>query len=495
MPLALGLCHLGCVTTGEPLRDATSFLVHFRDGSMCRRLDGVAAELDGASLLAPTREHGSVHAARILGYWLICAGTLGTQYGFGALFVQFLELLHSDRGATALVGSLCLGIQCIVAPFASGLAAKFGERRIICSGAAMLAVGLSLSSFATSIWHLMLTYSLMGGLGMALSLFPAIMVANAVFEKTMARVHALANTGAMVGTLVLGPMTPVMFEQFGLRGALLTLAACVTTLVLAGALLLVPTPRRAAAGDVSSWSTTRRLLVEPRVLLLGSMTMIVGLGSWVPIVHIVRLALDRGHSEETASHLLMFVAVGNGAGRLPTATLADTLGRRRTYCATSAVYALFMLSAALPSAYSSSRAGLAVFAAAAGALAGGLNTVMPTLVSEVLPAGDRAAATPLVISPIGIGFVLGPALAGSLHEYSGDYTLSLLCATACLATASLLCGLSLCIHGREKGPQQTETRKVEASGCEAQRQGSGGAPHGVDVIIETEMKTVQLNIR
>ena len=46
------------------------------------------------------------NALRIFGYWLVCFSTLGIQYAYGALYVQFLERLHGSRGLTALVGSL-----------------------------------------------------------------------------------------------------------------------------------------------------------------------------------------------------------------------------------------------------------------------------------------------------------------------------------------------------------------------------------------------------
>ena len=62
------------------------------------------------------------------------------------------------------------------------------------------------------------------------------------------------------------------------------------------------------------------------------------------------------------------------------------------------------------------------------------------------PPHERAQAVPLVISPLGLGFVIGPAAAGWLHDATGSYSLALFGASACLATAATLCTISLCMH-------------------------------------------------
>ena len=70
------------------------------------------------------------------------------------------------------------------------------------------------------------------------------------------------------------------------------------------------------------------MLRDRRVALLGGATLVMGLGSWVAVVHVARLALDRAAvaSDAEANHLLSLLALGNGAARLPIATLGDMFG-------------------------------------------------------------------------------------------------------------------------------------------------------------------------
>ena len=132
-----------------------------RDMEVQRDMAQQPATADDSKLLLTRSDRGRrSNACRILGYWLICAGTLGMQYAFGALFVQFLELLHDERGPTALVGSLTIGLQCTLAPFVFALSSRFGFRRVAFFGALSTATGLALSAFATRLWHLFFSYSL-----------------------------------------------------------------------------------------------------------------------------------------------------------------------------------------------------------------------------------------------------------------------------------------------------------------------------------------------
>lgn len=418
---------------------------------------------DAKSLLQ-SHEPRYRYVSRLVGYWLLCAATLGLQYAYGALFVQFLELLGGSRALAALVGSLCIGFQQLFSPVVVMLCARYGTRRITMIGGLSIAAGLAGSGCATRLWHLLFTYSLVVGIGCSMALYPAILLANTAFKRSMARAHAVANTGSAFGTITIGPIAPWLFEAFGLRRALLLLASFGLVFVGTGALCLLPLPRHTTRDAPATWQSTCSMLRDSRVLTLSCATLMASAGSWIPIVHIVRLAMDRNLAEAEAAHLLVFIAIGNGLGRLPTATLADLFGRRRVWACAVLSYAMLALLAAPHVAYSSSRAFLAIFAFFAGWLAGGLNTVMPTLSSEVLPPHRCAQATPLIMAPSGVGFVLGPAAAGWVVDVHGSYAAALVSAAACLATGASLCGLSICRHHVVSGAARVDTATSSQSG-------------------------------
>jgi hypothetical protein len=47
---------------------------------------------------------------RMLGYFMVCLGTLGVQYSFGALYVLVLEVFKCSLAEAALIGALGAGM-------------------------------------------------------------------------------------------------------------------------------------------------------------------------------------------------------------------------------------------------------------------------------------------------------------------------------------------------------------------------------------------------
>ena len=81
---------------------------------------------------------GSAAWARVAALWLCCAGTLGLQYAFGALYVDLLEEFPTaGRGQTAVVGGISVGMMDVGAVGAGVIMAKLGERQCCLLGAAL----------------------------------------------------------------------------------------------------------------------------------------------------------------------------------------------------------------------------------------------------------------------------------------------------------------------------------------------------------------------
>ena len=432
---------------------------------MCQAGPAAVVEAPAAGLLERAEPSYRWRIVRPLGYFFVCAGVLSVQYSFGSLYVYLLLDLHGSRGTTALIDSLCLGMQCFCAPLTSILCHRIGERRTCLLGAVISASGMALSALATSVGLLFFTYGFIVPLGGSLSLFAGISLATRVYTKTLTRVHGFANMGAMLGPIAVGPLLPKLYYAIGLPNVFLLMACFILVLNGVGGLLLLPVPSKPADSSSSDSSSDSRISMltvarDRRVLLIGMCCLFGSLGSWVPVVHIVRLAMDRGIDEASASSLLVFLALGNGFFRMPCAYLADKCGRRKTWAACAATYAVLMSLAAPSLPFTSSFAFLGGFAFLSAGLAGGMNTITGTLATECIAKGPRLqAAVSLSFPPLGLGFALGPALAGSVHDHlTGSYTLALFIAAAELAIAASLCLLSVRLHPR---PESRLARVVE----------------------------------
>lgn len=177
-------------------------------------------------------------------YWVISAGTISIQYAFGAIYVELLDQLDGSLPETALIGSLCVALEEGCGAFVGVLSQRFGERRCALAGSLLVGLGFFTSAAVGEVWQLLLTYSVLVGLGCSLALYSTVMCVNRWFDSGLAKAHAFAKTGASVGPLVLGGAAPALFGAVGWRGALLVLGGvdCVCLLLAASMLRSPPGP-------------------------------------------------------------------------------------------------------------------------------------------------------------------------------------------------------------------------------------------------------------
>ena len=130
---------------------------------------------------------GSTRArATVLGaYWIIAAGTISMQYGFSVIYVELLKSFDDSSTQTALVGSLCAALEEGGGAFVGLLAQRFGERRCAIVGGVLVGVGFCCSAAIGEAWQLLLTYSLLVGVGSSLSLYSAVMCINQWFHSDL----------------------------------------------------------------------------------------------------------------------------------------------------------------------------------------------------------------------------------------------------------------------------------------------------------------------
>lgn len=212
----------------------------------------------------------------------------------------------------------------------------------------------------------------------------------------------MANTGSAVGPFVLAPVWTRAVRVLGWRGLLRVLGACDFVLLLCASLVLtVPPPKGpttaapAASEDTAAASTkqqsselapkktgalAREVLRNREVRRIALVIGVYGLGSWVPVIHLVTAARDQGFSRERADALVLFIAVGSVSMRVPFGALADMFGRQHMWVLISLLYAA--IDVIIPFVWSS-YAVLCAYAILAGGFLGSLNSLMVTLAPEV----------------------------------------------------------------------------------------------------------------
>ncbi|KAL1491788.1 hypothetical protein ABEB36_012332 [Hypothenemus hampei] len=161
---------------------------------------------------------------------------------------MFLEGIAIEFGVTraraALVGSLMSGFYLIVGPFASAIANKFGFRLVAILGSVLGAIAFVLSSFATNVEFLCITYGLLGGIGFGFIYVPAVITIGFYFEKWRALATGIGVCGSGIGTFLFAPLSKSLINTLGWRNALLIQAAIVLSCVIFGILFRPLKPRK-----------------------------------------------------------------------------------------------------------------------------------------------------------------------------------------------------------------------------------------------------------
>ncbi|XP_045199693.2 monocarboxylate transporter 14-like [Mercenaria mercenaria] len=179
--------------------------------------------------------------------WVVVAATFfvcfiadGLFYSFGTMFVELLEYFQQDRASTVVIGSIQFGFMYIIGPVAGALSNIYGCRIIVVIGAIISCTAFVISSFATSVLYLCITYGSLGGVGLGLMFLPAGVCVIQHFTKRRALANGIACCGSGVGTFVMNHLTRYLLDQYGVRGTMMLQGGLALQGVVLGLLLLPP---------------------------------------------------------------------------------------------------------------------------------------------------------------------------------------------------------------------------------------------------------------
>ncbi|KAB0801492.1 hypothetical protein PPYR_05846 [Photinus pyralis] len=158
---------------------------------------------------------------------------------FGLIFGEKLTEMGCGTGGAALV----ININSMITNF-SGLVTgpilkHYSARKVTLLGIFLTASGMVLSSVATNLIELIISYSVFTGLGLGL-IMPATFVAvNEYFTSRKSQAVGLSMAGTGVGQMIMPQVVRFLLDEYGYRGTTLILGAlCLNGLP--GALLFHP---------------------------------------------------------------------------------------------------------------------------------------------------------------------------------------------------------------------------------------------------------------
>ena len=379
------------------------------------------------------------------GWWLVFVATFlaaiasGTYFtGFSAFFLSLIEEFDLSRGALSTVASIAHLQTALTAPFQGYLTDRFGPRRVMYVGIAMMGLGFILISTAQSfiLFAVYLIVFIPMGAQMGF-LFPTLAAIANWFVKRRGIAFGIAMSGMGIGSaLVVG--TNYLVESLGWRGAAVTLGFIVWGVGFPLASLVryrpeqygmlpdgAKRPDETSGPDVVTTSLETDFTVREalRTSVFWWMHLSFSCRSFVNValsVHFIPAMQDKGFSSGTAAALFGLLGFLNIASRLGSGLLADAINTRLVGIGQAAI----MIVAMLVFIRATSLWQIVMFLVLYAVTTGGGGSLMHAMLGEYFGRKSFATISGFGLVIAGIGSALGPAFAGFSFDATDSYDLA-----------------------------------------------------------------------
>jgi len=371
------------------------------------------------------------------GWWVLLACAL-IQFYFGGTFFQGFTAIFNpiteEFGWSYALVSLAFtfrGFESgVLAPLVGFFVDKLGARRMLFSGVIVMCLGFWLFSRINSLWTFYAVFLL---LSLGLSLASGVVTMTAVagwFQKRRSLAMGILTAGfGASGILV--PAVVWFVDKLDWRGALATFAIGGLLLGIPMSLLVRKAPsevdsspvveKQSPKGTKSSESgQVKEVLKNRNFWFLSLAVMFGGLAGLAITVHQMPYMASIGISRQTASFLVVILALANTTGRMVFGWLGDVLDKRLCFVISTVVKALGVLGFA----FSTNIAQFVPTMIIMGIGFGGLIPLRPILQIEFFGMKSFAVIQGLLMAALTAGSIVATPFAGWIYDTLGNYRLA-----------------------------------------------------------------------
>ncbi|GAP92390.1 putative major facilitator superfamily transporter [Rosellinia necatrix] len=251
---------------------------------------------------------------------------LNSSYAvFLAYYIRTNTFQTTDLGY-AFIGGLSLSIAFLVSPLATFLAGweKCGTRLTIFIGVLFEVIAFIGSSFATELWHIILSQGVSFGLGMGLTFVTSAPVPAQWFQKKRSLANGWVAAGSGFGGLTYSLATNAMIQNIGLAWTFRTLA--IICFVVNGIASFFIRDRNKAVSSVHvafNW----RLFKRPAFVMFQIWMTLSLIGYTILVFSIVAYCQAVGLTPSQASLVGALFNLAQGVGRPAIGLSSDAVGR------------------------------------------------------------------------------------------------------------------------------------------------------------------------
>ncbi|KAI8580021.1 hypothetical protein K450DRAFT_238980 [Umbelopsis ramanniana AG] len=350
--------------------------------------------------------------------WMVLLGGFvieGFVWGYTSSFSVYLQHYQKQpefAGASVteltIIGTLATGISYIGGFLVGLLGGRFTLKTMMYAGSVTMVIALVAASFATQVWHLILTQGFLFGLGGAFVYNSLCMFIPIYFFKYRGIASGFIYAGAGVFGLACPTLIDMSLKSIDWRWTLRIVALFVLVFCLGSSFVIRP---RHSTDDARSYASLSRkdfaFIKNKRFLIMAGAVLFQGLGFFVPNLFIQPYAQWLGSSEQVSTIMLSILNAATIIGQLALGHVCDRYGY-----ATSAVISsgIASLSVFLLWGFAGQSFGLLIaFAVIYGTFGSGFTSSFPSIVTDIAGTEYRK---PILINGVfmllrGIGNVVG----------------------------------------------------------------------------------------
>ncbi|KAJ3587042.1 hypothetical protein NHX12_013432 [Muraenolepis orangiensis] len=401
--------------------------------------------------------------------WAVVVGafiSIGFSYAFPksiTVFFKEIELIFdATPSEVSWISSIMLAVMYAGGPISSILVNKFGSRPIMMAGGCLVGAGLISASFCNTVAQLYFFIGVVGGLGLAFNLNPALTMIGKYFFIRRPLANGIAMAGSPVFLSTLAPLNSWLFDEFGWRGSFLILGGLLFNCCgVSEGEAPAPAPKKTVLQTVNSFIDLTLFLHRGFLLyLMGNVVMFFGL--FAPLVFLSNFAKSKDISKEKAAFLLSVLAFVDMVARPSMGLLANTRWVRPRIQYFFAAAVLYNGVCHLLAPLSVDYTGFVVYAIFFGFAFGWLSSVLFETLMDLVGAQRFSSAVGLVTIVECAPVLLGPPLTGRFYNTYQHYDYTYITSGAILVVASviLFLGMGLNYHllAKEKKQEEREAR-------------------------------------
>ncbi|KAI8096442.1 major facilitator superfamily domain-containing protein [Halteromyces radiatus] len=349
---------------------------------------------------------------------------------------RYVEEVFHDQVTTfqiSFVGTLASSCLLSGGLYMTPIIERIGARLVMICGTVMAPLGLVLSSFSTSPWHVFVTQGVVFGVFAGWTFTVSVgLPAQWFSSQRRGLATGLSSAGAGIGGVFFGPVTHTLISHLGYRRSLLVLGAIGWVLLgTATALLRIPSL------SSSSSSVTRQEVNHPvSFYILLVFSFLITFGYFFPFFSVPLYAGFLGMDDDQGATLISVMSAMNAVARIMMGWTADKIGGINTLFITTFCSGLF---SSLIWQFSHTYGIYVVYCVCIGFSSGTFVSLLPIIVTDLVGTQALPKYLSLCYAMTMFGNLFGSPIANTLLEhYNWTVAIQYTGAVSILASLNLL---------------------------------------------------------